>query len=121
LPAVSFACALEVKDGALIVERVLHDGFETLAAPLPAVVTVSNELGEVRKPNLRETMRAARKPVLVWSAADLGLDARRLTPRRALERLFIPAKTLRCEMIDGACGAEQAARLAERLAESRLV
>ena len=120
LPSVSFARAIEVEDGALVVERVLQDGFERIAAPLPALVTVSNELGEVRKPNLRETMRAARKPVTVWRAEDLGMDAQALRPRRALERLFIPDKSGRCEMIEGATGAERGMRLARRLVEARL-
>ena len=59
LPSISFACALEASGGSVRVERVLQDGFETFEVGLPALVTVSNELGEVRKPNLRETMRAA--------------------------------------------------------------
>ena len=121
LPAVSIARAIDVEDGLLTVERVLQDGVETVAAPLPAVVTVSNELGEVRKPNLRETMRAARKPVAVMNAATLELDAQALRPRRMRERLFIPEKTGHCEMIEGQSGAERGARLAQRLIEARLV
>jgi electron transfer flavoprotein beta subunit len=120
LPSVSFARAIEVVDGALVVERVLQDGFERIGSPLPALVTVSNELGEARKPNLRETMRAARKPVSVWRAADLGMDAQALRARHARERLFIPAKSCRCEMIEGATDAERGARLAQRLIEARL-
>ena len=121
LPSVSFARAIHIEDGGLVVERVVQDGFETVAAPLPALVTVSNELGEVRKPNLRETMRAARKPVTVWSASDLALGAEALRPRRHLERLFIPRKTGQCEMIDAASAAQRGVRLAQRLAESRIV
>ena len=121
LPSVSFARDVQCKDGALVVERVLQDGLETVTAPLPAVVTVSNELGEVRKPNLRETMRAARKPVAVWSAADLALQAQALRPRRTLERLFIPVKSAHCEMIDAASDAERGAQLARRLVEARVV
>jgi electron transfer flavoprotein beta subunit len=121
LPSVSFACGIEVKDRTLTVERVLQDGFETLEATLPALVTVSNELGEVRKPNLRETMRAARKPVAVWKAEDLGMSSAQLTPQRVLARLFIPQKTAQCELIEGASGAEQGARLAQRLHEARLI
>ena len=34
---------------------------------LPAVVTISNELGAVRYASLRETMRAARKPIVTWA------------------------------------------------------
>ena len=121
VPSVSFARAIELKDGALVVERVLQDGFETVASPLPALVTVSNELGEVRKPNLRETMRAARKPVTVWSAADLALQPQALRARRTLERLFIPVKRAQCEMIEAASAAERGARLAQRLIEARIV
>jgi electron transfer flavoprotein beta subunit len=120
-PCVSFARAVELQAGALVVERVLQDGFEKVASPLPALVTASNELGEVRKPNLRETMRAARKPVTIWSATDLALPVQALRPRRTLERLFIPVKSGRCEMIDGASAAERGTRLAQRLIEARIV
>lgn len=120
LPSVSFACGIEVRAGAILIERVLQDGFETVHSPLPALVTISNELGEVRKPSLRETMRAARKPVAVWSGVDLALDARCLTARRTLLQLFIPPKNTQCEMIAGSSGNEQGARLAQRLVEARL-
>jgi electron transfer flavoprotein beta subunit len=101
--------------------RVLQEGFETVEAALPALVTVSNELGEVRKPNLRETMRAARKPVAVWDGDALGLDAVRLQARARRTRLFLPQKTRRCELIEGASPAEKAARLAQRLQEARVI
>jgi electron transfer flavoprotein beta subunit len=106
------------------VERVLADGFETIEAELPAVVTVSNELGAARKPNLRETMRAARKPLAVKSAADIGLSASgigRISGMRVRERLYVPVKSGRCEIIEGADEAAQAATLAQRLREARLV
>ena len=105
------------------VERVLADGFETSKPTLPAVVTVSNELGAARKPSLRETMRAARKPLAVWNAADLGLDACDVGAHgraRVRERLFVPVKSGRCEMIEGADAAAQARALAQRLREARL-
>ena len=121
LPSVSFACGIEVKAGAICVERVLQDGFETVQSPLPALVTISNELGEARKPSLRETMRAARKPVAVWSSTDLELDAHHLTARRTLLRLFIPQKNSQCEMIAAPSGSEQGVQLAQRLVEARLV
>jgi electron transfer flavoprotein beta subunit len=121
LPSISFACALEANDGSIRVERVLQDGFETFEAALPALVTVSNELGEVRKPNLRETMRAARKPVATWTATEIGLDEALLAPRRRLARLYLPQKQVRCELIEGATAAERGARLAQRLHAERMV
>lgn len=119
--AVTYACAIEPAADGLRVRRVLQDGFESVATPLPALVTVSNELGEVRKPNLRETMRAARKPVAVWSGADLGLDPASVQPWGRRTRLDRPPKRMQCERIEGATPAEQAARLAQRLHEARLL
>ena len=121
LTAVTFACEIEPGEGELCVKRVLQDGFETVAAPLPALVTVSNELGEVRKPNLRETMRAARKPIAVWSAQDLQLDRASLAGWGRRTRLYQPPRRAQCEILEGAAPAEQAASLAQRLRDARLV
>lgn len=124
VPAISFAQDVQIENETVRVERVLDDGSEVVAAELPALVTVSNELGAARKPNLRETMRAARKPVVTWSAADLGLpvDAIGAAGRRAVrERVFVPVKDNRCEMIAGASPGEQAARLALRLRETKVI
>jgi electron transfer flavoprotein beta subunit len=121
VPVVTFACGVEAGAGTVRIERVLENGLETVEVALPALVTVSNELGAVRKPSLRETMRAARKPLSVWSAADLGLDAKRIRPQGRRVRMFMPQKQARCELMAGASGADRGARLAERLHEARLV
>ena len=117
-PVITFARKVDVNGRTLRVERVLADGFETLEAELPAVVTVSNELGAPRAPSLRETMRAARKPLTLRSAADIGLAADELARAgglRVRERLFVPVKEARCEIVEGAV------ELAQRLHEARLV
>lgn len=121
LPVITFARKVDVSGRTLRVERVLTDGFETLEAELPAVVTVSNEVGAARAPSLRETMRAARKPLAVRSAADIGLmqdEIARAAGLRVRERLFVPVKEARCEII---AGADAAAQLAQRLREARLI
>jgi electron transfer flavoprotein beta subunit len=124
LPIVTFARKIEVNGRAVRVERVLADGFETVEADLPAVVTVSNELGAARKPNLRETMRAARKPLSVRSATDIDLmpaEIERFAARRVRERLYVPVKSGACEIMTGADETAQAAQLAERLQAARLI
>ena len=103
---------------------VLDDGTEIVEAQLPALVTVSNELGAARAPNLRETMRAARKPVVVWSAADLGVRADEVGAagsRCVRERVFVPEKGNRCEMVEGATPEEQAVKLVQRLREAKVI
>jgi electron transfer flavoprotein beta subunit len=124
LPVVTFARKVEFSNGNVRVERVLADGFETVEAELPAVVTVSNEIGPARKASLRETMRAARKPLRVCTFSDLGLDAEEVTRvanRRVRERLYVPINGVRCELISGADENVQATILGQRLRAARLI
>ena len=121
VPVLSFAKSVSIADGGVRVERVLDDGSEIVEAPLPAVVTVSNEIGPPRAPTLRETMRAARKPIVKWSGADLGLPVAGIAARCVRERLFAPVKDGRCELIAGATPEDQGAKLALRLREARVL
>jgi electron transfer flavoprotein beta subunit len=124
LPVVTFARSVAVRDGSVRVERVVEDGLDVVEAVLPAVVTVSNELGKARAPSLRETMRAARKPVATWSVADLAIDAGALArdaARRMLEHLFVPVADNRCEFIGGETPEAQAANLVRRMRESKVL
>jgi electron transfer flavoprotein alpha/beta subunit len=85
------------------------------------VVTVSNELGKPRSPNLRETMRAARKRTVVWSAAELGLQAAKLGARSIRERVYAPVRRGACEFMAGATALEQVAQLAVRLRAAKVI
>jgi len=123
-PALTIGKDVQVRDGTLAVERMLMDGSETVEAALPAVVTVSNELGEPRYPKLQQIMQAAKKQVTVWSAADLGLDASQLGPdarKLTLEKLYIPVSGVECEFMEGETPEEMAQNLAKKLAEAKLI
>jgi electron transfer flavoprotein beta subunit len=123
-PALTIGKDVQVRDGTIAVERVLMDGFETVEAPLPAVATVSNELGEPRYPKLQQIMQAAKKQVTVWSAADLGLDAAQLGPearKLTLEKLYVPVMGVECEFMEGDTPEEKAQNLAKKLAEAKLI
>jgi electron transfer flavoprotein beta subunit len=121
VPAMTVAKKVTATDSTVTVERVLQDGFETVEAPLPAVVTVSNELGDPRYPQLRQIMMAARKQVTTYTLADLGLSGAELQPRLKLEKLFVPVNDSKVEIIEGDTPAEQAANLARRLREVKLI
>ena len=123
LPAITYGCDVAVEGETLRVVRVLEDGTETVEARLPALVTISHELGKPRYAGLRETMRAARKPVHAWGAADLDLDAGDVGAagaRRELHRLYIPDRTIECDMIEGETPEAIAAALAGRMKEADL-
>ncbi|MBI1886709.1 MAG: electron transfer flavoprotein subunit beta/FixA family protein [Chloroflexi bacterium] len=121
VPCITIAKEIQYKDGQVVVERVLLDGFETAESPAPCVVTVSNELGEPRYPQLRQIMAAARKEVKVWTASDLGLDAAQLKNLVSLERLYVPEVKVETEIIDGETPQEKAEKLALKLREAKLI
>lgn len=120
-PVITFAKSVKVDGGKVTAERVLPDAVETVEAPLPAVVSVSNELGEPRYPKLPQIMAAGKKQVTTWSAADLGLDASALGERLTLEALFVPVVDTKVEIMAGDTPEEQAAALAKRLHEAKLI
>lgn len=119
VPVVTIAKEIQYEGGKVTVERVLSDGFETVEAPAPCVVTVSNELGEPRYPQLRQIMMAARKEVKAWTIADLG--AGEFKNRVSLNALFVPDTSVETEFIEGDTAEEKAQKLAQRLREAKLI
>ena len=122
LPVVTVARAIALADGQSVrVTRVTPDGDEVVAARLPAIVTVSSELGQPRYPTTARKMAVRRMQPKVVQVADLGLGPDELAPRVRLVRQFVPTVQGQCEMITGGTPAEAARRLVERLrAESEL-
>jgi electron transfer flavoprotein beta subunit len=124
LPVVTVATAVERANGALKVKRVLDDGFQTVEVPLPAVVSISNEFGEPRYPQLRQIMLAAKKTVQVWGASDLGLSAEEVGAANRwlpLEALYIPKVESNVEIIAGDSPEEKARNLAHKLRAAKLI
>ena len=78
IPGITAACRVEPDDGKVMVERVVSDGTEEVEAPLPALVTVSSELGELRYPGVKEIMAAQKTPIMVRNAQELGVEVSHL-------------------------------------------
>ena len=75
LPSVTFAKKVEVAGGALRVERQTEAGYDEVACPLPALVTVTAGVVEPRYPSFKGIMAAKGKPVDLVTVPDLGLSA----------------------------------------------
>lgn len=105
---------IQCADGVVTVTRATSDGDEVVRGRLPALVTVSNELGAPRFPTAKAKM-AARKMVPQVIAIDaLGLAAERLAAQVVLERQYVPQVQGHCEFLSGSA-AEVAKALAERI------
>ena len=78
LPQLTLAAELTLADGAVRVRRDLDHATEHLSAPLPALVSVTDQSNEPRYPNFKGIMAARKKPVEVLRLADLGIAADRV-------------------------------------------
>ena len=121
LPCVTLAQKIEVAGEGIVIQRALTDGYEVVEAPLPALVTVTNELGEPRYPTLRGIMQASRKQPTSWSTADVGLNAESFEPKVTLTELYIPVSDNQVEVIEGEDDADAGRKLALRLREEKLI
>ncbi len=121
LPCITLAQKIEVTDGKVTVEQVVSDGYRVAEAGLPALITVTNELGEPRYPDLRNIMAANRKRPTTWKANDLDLNPAVLTPQLEVIEVAFPSKTQECELIEAEDGAEAGRRLAQVLHEAGLI
>jgi electron transfer flavoprotein beta subunit len=74
MPVVSQISELEVSGGQATAKRQTEFGYDTIRAPLPAVLAVADSLNEPRYPSLKGIMGAKKKPQDVKSLADLGVD-----------------------------------------------
>ena len=120
IPSVSLASKVEASDSKLKVERVAADGTETIEVPLPALITVSSEIGTLRTASLKGIMDAQKKPLTVWNASDLGVSQPQ-AKKANLYKLFQPVRETKCEMITGDSPEEAAANLASKLKEAKLL
>jgi electron transfer flavoprotein beta subunit len=121
LPCLTLGQKVAVHDGKVQVEQIVPDGYVLTEAALPALVTISNELGEPRYPTMRHIMAANRKRPTIWKLADLGLDAAQLTPQLEVLELTFPERTQHCEFIDAADAEVAGRQLASVLHTAQLI
>jgi electron transfer flavoprotein beta subunit len=116
IPGVTVARKIEVNGGTVQVERALADGYETVAAPLPCLVTVSHEAGELRPASVKGLMAAQKQPFTVWKIGDLA--AAMPAGRHRSLKLFIPERQVQCEIVTGETPEEAATSLALKVREA---
>ncbi|MQF82728.1 electron transfer flavoprotein subunit beta/FixA family protein [SAR202 cluster bacterium AD-802-E10_MRT_200m] len=121
VPCVTLARRVELNDKSVVVDRLIPDGHDTLMVPTPAVVSVSNELGQPRYPTLRGIMSASKKQPQVWRLADLEVSSADINPKIETLEIFVPAQNRECEFIDAETEEEMGRNLALRLREEKLI
>ncbi len=74
-PAATLGATLSVSDDRLTIRRDTDVASLTIEAPLPAIVSVTDQSGEARYPSMKGILAAKKKPVESWTLAELGIDA----------------------------------------------
>jgi len=124
IPGVNVTRKIDVTDGKATVEQVIAGGYQIVDVTLPALITVTSELGDLRYAALKGIMAAAKKQPTIWKPSDIGLEPSQVgaAGRHAnLNKLFQPVKEVKCEIIEGETPAEAGANLAVRLREAKLL
>ena len=124
LPSVTLVKKIDITNGKARVERVTDEGYEVIDVPLPALVTVSNAIGEPRYPTIRGIMAAKKKEPVIWKPADIGVEVSQIGAagrRTKLFKLFQPVREGKCEIVEGENPEEAAINLALKLREAKVL
>ncbi|AMM21831.1 electron transfer flavoprotein subunit beta [Frondihabitans sp. PAMC 28766] len=117
VPALTFMNSVEITESSVSGERGNEYGTMTVHAALPAVISITEGLPEARFPNFKGIMKAKKKPLEVWTLADLA-DAQSAPLSVVLATAERPGRTAGTKIVDeGNAGVE----LAEFLAAGRLI
>jgi electron transfer flavoprotein beta subunit len=120
IPSVNLARKIEMKEEGIWVERITHDGYELVKTLLPALITVSSEIGEPRYISIRALQSVRAKPIEVYEAKDLDLDIQKLTAREILDLSAFQGQR-DCRYIEGDSPQQKGANLALKLQEDRVI
>jgi len=124
IPSISLARKIEVMNGKAVVERVCEGGYEIVEIALPALITVSNELGQPRYGTLEGVLASVAKQPIVWKPEDIGMDPSETGEsgrKLKLLKLFKPVREGECEIVEAENPQEAARSLAVRLREVKII
>ncbi|MFC1864339.1 electron transfer flavoprotein subunit beta/FixA family protein [Chloroflexota bacterium] len=120
IPSITIARKIEVSTGRVRVERVVLDGYEVVEAPIPALITVGSDIGELRSPTITAIIAAQKKSAVVWNSQDVEVVPSQLK-RTNLLKLFIPVHEGRCQIIEGESPEEAGENLALKIREAGII
>ena len=114
LPCISLARHIKIEDGSVVVKKAIPEGYELVRAKMPALVTVSNEVGELRyisRSKMMKMLKTARS-IPSWSSEDFGVTLETLEKMGIMALSSPPDMGRDCQFIEGTPD-EQAEKLAD--------
>jgi electron transfer flavoprotein beta subunit len=114
IACINLAREIKIEDGKVVVKKNIPGGYERVMAWMPALVTVSNEVGELRYISRTRmlTMLRTGGSIPSWGAEVLGVTHEALKKMGIVELSSPPDMGRDCEFLDGVTPAEKAEKLA---------
>jgi electron transfer flavoprotein beta subunit len=116
IPCISLAREIKVEDGSVVVKKSMPEGYALVKARMPALVTVSNEVGELRyisRTRMLKMMKGARS-IPTWSADEMSVPSDALRKMGIVALSSPPDMGRDCRFIEGSPD-DQVEKLAEIL------
>ena len=124
LPVVTYVQKVrELKEGSIVVERQLEDGYEVIEVKTPCVLTAVKELNDPRYMTIDGIVDAYNKEITIWNENDVNLDPSdcglKASPTQVF-RSFTPPPKGKGEMLEGTVS-EMVDTLVAKLTEKHIL
>jgi len=121
LPQISSVRKVSVEGDTVTAERALEDAVETVKAKVPALISVTREINQPRIPSLMMIMKASKKEIVTWTAADLGIQKEKLASKIEIIEVLAPKTERKKIKITGENPQEIADKLTKALIQEGVV
>lgn len=119
-PMLGFVGHIEVEGSSIKVARIIEEGRQNVSAPLPAVLSIVQSIGEPRYPSFIGIRKAAKAVIPVWNLSELGVTAPASLVTR-VELVTPPVHEVACELISGDSPASIAGILADKILAEKVL
>ncbi len=119
-PMLSLVSSIQAGGASIQVERSIEEGRQQVECKLPAVISVSKDIGEPRYPSFMGIRKASRANIPVWTLSDLSIGA----PASAVrwpEVTNPPVREVKTEIITGDSPQDVAETLADKILEEKVL
>jgi electron transfer flavoprotein beta subunit len=126
LPQLTYVRRIEeIDEKHIVVQRIQEDGYERVASPLPALITVTGEINRPRFPRVDSLIDACgeKANIKIWDVADLGLTVQEVGLSGSLTQViktFSPKVKREGEILHGSKD-EVVGQLLDRMRSKHLI
>ncbi|WP_188397990.1 electron transfer flavoprotein subunit beta/FixA family protein [Sporomusa sp. GT1] len=120
----TYVSKLDITAGVVRVEREHEEGYEVIETTLPVLVSVVKSINEPRYASIKGRMKANRKEVPVWTAADVDVNLDEIGLKGSptqVRRIFTPQQRVQGEIIQEDTARAAVTRLLTKLNQAKII